>query len=258
MTIIETIQDVIPVLSTRALATIRHIKFGSSIGTAVIFSSVGGQCWATAQHVIAGAKIGDQFQVFDDGLWKPFQFRDLVHSPVPVDCSVFTIGSSYNLKTFSLEKLPNLFFGQTLVAYGFPYGHIQSTGITPFPNPFCKRGTFSGVIDTGSAGTIVMMDAIINQGFSGGPVVCWDYQEKEIRIAGIVSRAHPELGTFGSILDVSDPQNPQQIPDIVAQIYSGYTILIPPSVARDLSLQLTKFPQPITLASGSGPQDSAS
>lgn len=240
--IIDHVTEVIPTPSARMLGTIRHIRFGTSTGTAVILSTSNGQCWATAQHVISGAKDGDTVDV-DEGKWKPFPIVEVIHSAPEIDGSVFTLSTEYPLKTLSLERLPTLFFGQTLVAYGFPYGHIQPIELLPFPNPLCKRGTFSGVLSHGSAGTIHLMDAIINPGFSGGPVICWEYQAKEIQLAGIVCRAHPELSDFGRIVDVSDPTHPAKVPNLLAQIYSGYTILIPPSMIRELAVQLTTFPK---------------
>jgi hypothetical protein len=81
-------------------------------------------------------------------------------------------------------------FGQQVWFLGYPYGlgtHFSDADI-----PFIKRGTLSAIDASNPDAVLFYIDGFNNPGFSGGPIIYWDFSERVIKILGVVKGYRPE------------------------------------------------------------------
>lgn len=238
------ILDVLPLVTGHRMAAIVHLKWRDGLGSGFIANSDAGQCWITARHVIEGAAAGDTVQIFHDSQWKTLQIEEIVHSSLERDVSAFTVGFHIPFGSpILLSKLGGLLPGQTVSAWGYPHGLIQFQP-TDFkhPMPLSKQGSFAGILDT-TWGHVMLMDALINQGFSGGPVFAADLEQKFTFVCGLVSSIRPEIGELGTIWDISVKPH-RKLDNLISRVHSGFTYIVPIAEVRDLARTLTNFPKP--------------
>jgi len=74
--------------------------------------------------------------------------------------------------------------GQQVWFLGYPWGvgSRWSSGEAPF----IKRGTMSAIVATNPDAVVLYIDGFNNPGFSGGPIVYWDFTKHAYRILGVV------------------------------------------------------------------------
>lgn len=110
--------------------------------------------------------------------------NDIPSSP-EVDIAIFEPNEKvapYNV-TPAENSTPLL--GQQVSFLGFPYGIYSS-----FPDgrvaPFVKSGTMSAMDSSKPDALIMYIDGFNNPGFSGGPILYWDYKLNRYQIFGVV------------------------------------------------------------------------
>lgn len=81
-------------------------------------------------------------------------------------------------------------FGMEVFFYGFPLGDL-GTQVLGIRFPLVKKAIVSGWIKHKGL-TKVVLDGYNNLGFSGGPVVAYDTNSKQMRLVGVVSGYIPE------------------------------------------------------------------
>lgn len=167
------------------------IRYQSEQGTAFLIDHKGKAYLVTAKHVVTGAPDANAIiKIRQGGEWKDYQtVRTLYPSSRQVDIAVFEtnekVTQSYNVAPFEDPDGPTM--GQQVWFLGYPF--IEGLG-SHFSNgkniPFIKRGTMSA-IDAGNKEAVVFyIDGFNNSGFSGGPIVYWDFQAHKYRILGVV------------------------------------------------------------------------
>ena len=142
----------------------------------------------TAHHVVEGISSGETIQILRNDVWKDLVVQVVGLGKEGADVAVLAspIQLSPRLPTISSSK--HLIYGQQVFFLGYPYGWDSGNeqinrGV---PIPFVKAGIISAMI-TGNV-SLFVLDAHGNKGFSGGPVVFSRSGERELRVAGIVSR----------------------------------------------------------------------
>jgi hypothetical protein len=75
--------------------------------------------------------------------------------------------------------------GQQIWFLGYPYG-IGSRWSNGGEAPFIKKGTMSALDATNHDTVVLYIDGFNNPGFSGGPIVYWDFNKHAYGIAGVV------------------------------------------------------------------------
>lgn len=238
---IECFIDQLPMVTGHVQNQIMLIRKNNVTGTCFFASIPRGQCWITARHVVEGLKSGDTVDFYHDGVWKSFRTLEVKHSSQEQDISAFTSELAISADTrIDLANQMGVFQAQTLLVFGYPHGIIQQ-GITgdPFTIPLCKRGCFSGAIDIGQA-KFMVMDAIINPGFSGAPVFASDLTSKKRVFVGVVSHFRPESDQLASVWDHSS-QPPKLQPHLKVNLHSGLTCLVPTKNARQIAEELTNL-----------------
>jgi len=169
------------------------IKAGDTVGTAFTIDYQGKIYLLTAKHVVASLSAEKAIvQVWRSNAWQDLQtVRTLYPSSGDVDIAVFETN----------EKAPQPFaipvmgqtdgdgptMGQQIWFLGYPFGN--TTLISHFKNgdfPFIKRGTMSAMDATNTDAIVYYIDGFNNPGFSGGPILYWDFKSHAYRIAGVV------------------------------------------------------------------------
>ena len=169
------------------------LKFGNSTGTAFTIENDSKQYLVTARHVVEGINPHDAIHVFHDRQWKRLEVQVVGIGEDESDIAV--LSPSLQLSpTLPLEaSADGLIWGQQLYFLGFPFGwdgggeHITNG----YPMPFVKSGVLSALIP--GTPTKIYLDAHVNEGFSGGPVIFQKgptskspTPESRFKVAGIV------------------------------------------------------------------------
>jgi len=178
-------QDAVP---GEILQRTRFIKFGNEAGTAFSIDYQGKLYLVTAKHVVAGApKSGAVIQVMKAGKWVDFEtIRTLYPPSNDVDIAVFETDAPIS-KPFGVTvsgAAGAVTMGQQVWFLGYPYG-IESRWSNG-EAPFIKRGTMSAIDATNPNAVVLYIDGFNNPGFSGGPIVYWDFSKHIYSIIGVV------------------------------------------------------------------------
>jgi len=184
-------QDAIPI---EILQRTFLIKNGSEAGTGFTVDYGGKVYLITARHVAVGLPMtGATIQVWKTDKWEDYRTaKTLFPSSDDVDIAVFE----------TYERVPKPFqitpaqgseggtFGQAVWFLGYPFG-LESR-LTNGQFAFIKRGTMSAVDATNQDAIVLYIDGFNNPGFSGGPIVFWDFGSHAYRILGVVKGYRPE------------------------------------------------------------------
>lgn len=178
-------QDAVPM---EILARTRFIKVGNEGGTAFSVDYQGKLYLVTARHVAAGLpQTGATLQIWDQDSWKDYKTaRTIFPESEDVDIAVFetTELAKEPFKVTLVTSTGGPTMGQQVWFLGFPFGlqsHFANAQI-----PFIKRGTMSAIDRTNPKAVIVYIDGFNNPGFSGGPILYWDFSTRTYQILGVV------------------------------------------------------------------------
>jgi S1-C subfamily serine protease len=165
------------------------IKVGDLQGTGFGVEYKNKLYFVTARHVAAGLPAKDAvIEVMKAGTWQKVHTIRTLFPPSPdVDIAVFEtdekIPVPYSILMSTDVEGPTL--GQQIWFLGYPWGlgsHTQN-GIEI---PFIKRGTMSAIDGSNPQAPVIYIDGFNNPGFSGGPIVYWDFKAHAYRILGVV------------------------------------------------------------------------
>jgi len=112
------------------------------------------------------------------------------YTPSPVDVAVLSppmqISPSHHLPA----DAGNIYLSQDIYFLGFPYGLKIEVGPElnrDFPLPLVKKGIISSMAFNQEYLDYFLLDGHNNPGFSGGPVVAYELDKKELKAIGIIS-----------------------------------------------------------------------
>jgi S1-C subfamily serine protease len=167
------------------------VKVGNSTGTAFTIDYRGAVYLLTARHVAASLpEIKPVFQIWRDNKWEDVHaLRRILPASDDVDIAVLETGEKiaqpFQVAVSAQDEGPTL--GQQVWFLGYPFG---DTGLTSrMVNqilPFIKRGTISAINGSKPDAVVLYIDGFNNPGFSGGPIVYWEFKKRAYRILGVV------------------------------------------------------------------------
>ena len=173
-----------------------HIGYQDELGTAFTIEHNNKQYLVSAKHIfedVEDMKSGQDLEVtiFHDKKWKPLLTKLYIHELEHIDIIIFSFSDKYDLSfRYPLKcDLGGNILGQDTYFLGFPYGiFMKDDGSInrKFPIPFVKKATLSAIISDTIDGDIIYLDGHTNKGFSGGPVIFYDYKNKEVKVAGVM------------------------------------------------------------------------
>ena len=163
-------------------------------GSAVVITVDGIEYVVTAKHLLP-LTITNSIKIRSNETWVEYRTKEIGRAPGEIDIAVLQID-----KRFGVDDLPaaadmgGLVLGQDVFFVGFPYKLEGPVGFVQDRRPlgYVKKGTVSA-LDSQDHPALVI-DAINNEGFSGGPVVFAEIGRaaNELKIAAIVSKYRTE------------------------------------------------------------------
>lgn len=181
-------QDAVP---AEILQRTLLIKVGDRTGTAFTIDHNGGLYVVTARHVAAGLpNTNAVFQLWRANKWEDVRtVKTLFPRSTDVDIAVFETGERtgqpFQVAMSGQDEGPTM--GQQVWFLGYPFGDTALT--SRLENeflPFIKRGTVSAMNGSRPEAVVLYIDGFNNPGFSGGPIVYWQFRRHAYRILGVV------------------------------------------------------------------------
>lgn len=164
------------------------IKGATEAGTGFEIDHDGRIYLITAKHVVAGLPhTGATLQIWRDNAWADYKTsRTLFPSSDKVDIAVFETDkhASQPFWVSVAGQTGGPTFGQQLWFLGYPWG--LGTHLSNIQLPFIKRGTMSAIDASDPQAVILYVDGFNNPGFSGGPILYWDFSQHRYFILGVV------------------------------------------------------------------------
>ena len=167
-------QDAVP---SEIMARTQFIRWGAEAGTAFTVEYQGRIYLITAKHVVAGVPdTNATIQVRVGDKWEDYQTTNTIYPSSPnVDIAIFATKEKRD-HPFAIEPMSgssSVTFGQQLWFIGYPYG--LGSNIPGYAFPFLKRGTMSAIESLNKSAIVYYIDGFNNPGFSGGPIIFWDF-----------------------------------------------------------------------------------
>jgi Trypsin-like peptidase domain len=163
-------------------------------GTAFALDVGETQYLVTARHLLPETGTTIELQVLHEKRWLKGEVRVVARGRGELDIAVLQPPTRFTPKTFEIELgFGEISLGQDVYFLGFPYKLWTDYGelSAGLPGPFLKKGALSAV--TFDHPKTLHVDAINNEGFSGGPLYFFrNGNPQEPRVAGIVSKYRTE------------------------------------------------------------------
>jgi len=162
-----------------------RITDGATSGTAFTIDVDARQYLITAKHVVPDLTVAARLQIFSSGTWTPLS-ADFVGA-ASGDADVTVLSARRQLTDPKLPVTPSmdgLIYSQDVFILGFPYDVEPNLlfGDGGFPMPFVRKAIVAAM----DRNTLIL-DGHNNPGFSGSPVCFFRPNERDVRIAGVVS-----------------------------------------------------------------------
>jgi hypothetical protein len=169
---------------------------GDDYGTAFAIDHEGRQYLVTARHLFADPASTASIRLFFDRKWLEVPVDHIGSGRGEVDISVFATKNLRLSPDLPLEPtLKDIVIAQDVYFVGYPYKMWTDAGSTmaKLPFPFVKKGTLSSAFDSGDGVNRIYIDALNNEGFSGGPVVFMPNKRRDFCVGGVVSKFRIEF-----------------------------------------------------------------
>ena len=176
-------------VTANVIHRVLNVRIGDSLGSAFTIERDGRQYVVTARHVMEGIEAAQRTAVVFEDEWRDVDLSVVGVGEGDVDVAVLACGQQLS-PTYPFEaSTEGLVYGQQAYFLGFPFGwttggqHLNRG----FPFPFVKGGIVAAYSLGGPVFTI-FLDAHVNHGFSGGPVVFRPKEGRDdFRVAGVVA-----------------------------------------------------------------------
>jgi|ERR1039458_10290934 S1-C subfamily serine protease len=186
-------QDAVP---TEILQRTLMIRTSTEQGTGFLIDHGGKLYMVTARHVVAGLPSENAtLQARHDGQWLDLHASKILYpASAKVDIAVL-VTDEVATKPYSIGCVskgsggPTM--GQQVWFLGFPFfeglsSHLRRSDAPSVEFPFIKRATMSAIDGSDPDATVLYFDGFNNRGFSGGPILYWDFTDHVYRILGVV------------------------------------------------------------------------
>lgn len=167
----------------------------------------------TAKHLLPDQGDVIDLRLFYENRWLKGAARVVARGRGEIDIAVLKLDTRLTPNEFEvLPSIEHLTLGQDVYFLGFPYKMWGNVGdiMAGRPLPFAKKGALSLLsIDSPQ---VLYVDAINNEGFSGGPLFFYAHSEPQrVRVAGVVSKFRIEheavLDEEGNLTKMTVPYN---------------------------------------------------
>ncbi|MGA7437847.1 MAG: serine protease [Luteibacter sp.] len=189
-------------IQANILYRVFFIKAGQ-YGTAFTIDVEGSEYLVTAKHLFDQVESIDEIRLFRNNEWTRYAVHAFAFCRGEADIAVLRLHERLSPPDLPvMSTVDGLVLGQDVYILGFPHKMHEDVGqqLGGNPCPLIKRGTASSL--GGGDPQVLFVDALSNEGFSGGPVTFLaPNTPKDVRVAGVISgfRTHPEpvIGSDG-------------------------------------------------------------
>jgi S1-C subfamily serine protease len=186
-------QDAVPLEILSRTVFIRQ-KGSDEGGSAITLDYKGKLYLVTARHVVEGIPRNDaNIEVRRSDKWEDYHtIKTLYPSSADADIAVFetdeTAAQPFGIAPVGLSTTAGVSLGQQVWFIGYPFGmsSVPAKGSTIAELPFLKRGTMSALDTSNSEAVVYYIDGFNNPGFSGGPVVYWEFATHAYKVLAVV------------------------------------------------------------------------
>lgn len=168
---------------------------GAAYGSAFVIDVGGREYIVTAKHLLPAPEALESLRIKRNGRWVTHEVKEVGRAPGEIDIAVLTVNERLVGDHLPAPaSMAGLVLGQDVHFLGFPYMLEGDVGLLLDGRPLCyvKKGSVSA-LDSLTQPALVL-DAINNPGFSGGPVVFAPPggAPNDLRIAAVVSKYRTE------------------------------------------------------------------
>jgi len=192
----ETVAQSNSVITANIMDNVYRIQTDTSYGTCFLTKNNGKEYIITAKHLFkTGLKNKDstKIKLLKSGILLEYNAEFKISSDATIDIAVLSISKSLSrLKPLPSAKMPIV--GQEMFFLGFP--SLSKTSFVTYDKklgtfPLVKKAIFSGGYQVDDY-ILLFLDGHNNPGFSGGPVIAYDYSLKGEAIVGVISGYYNE------------------------------------------------------------------
>ncbi|WP_082877416.1 S1 family peptidase [Comamonas thiooxydans] len=174
---------------------------GVDYGTAFTIDVDQRQYLVSAKHVV-GNKAEDvaALKIFMNKTWKDIPVDFVGSGNGEVDITVVAPKERLSPPHPLEPTTAGIVLSQDVFFVGYPYKMWANGGevMGGRPLPFIKKGTLSAAFNPDENAHFLYVDAINNEGFSGGPILFAPPNTSEYKVAGVVSKFKTE---YENVLD---------------------------------------------------------
>ncbi len=181
------------------VSRILWLSFAGGDGTGFILDYKNRQYVVTANHLMEAAGGQATVSIFENDRWQGYD-ATVLHGPNQcIDVAVLVFPNHHFITAGPVSTMSDdqFFFGEEAYFLGFPYGLSTSFKDRQWAAPVYKHGYISAKVlcskfpelkGAAPDERLILMDAMNNRGFSGGPVVAPDLNlgDHPQKIVGIV------------------------------------------------------------------------
>lgn len=173
---------------------------GAKYRTAFTVDVDGKQYLVSARHVVDSDR---DLRIFHDRKWKACPATLVGSGTGEIDICILSPQIRLSSDIPLDPAIGEFILGQDVYFVGYPYKMWSDGGEIMYgrPLPFVKKGTISAGLDPTDDVKRIYVDAINNEGFSGGPLVVARPNTIDYRVIGVVSKFRIE---YESVIDHKD------------------------------------------------------
>jgi len=161
------------VITSNVLTRVFRLKCRTKCGTCFTVDRAGRQYIVTAAHIVEGIGESDTVALLRGDTWIDVTVALVGTGGPEIDIAVLAPNVRVS-PTYEVRLGGTLLLGQDVFFLGFPYG-LQTPAAflnRGFQFPLVKKATVSSLQGQQGETQYMLLDGIINPGFSGGPVAC--------------------------------------------------------------------------------------
>lgn len=165
------------------------IDTGTKYGTAFKIDYQGRIYLVTARHMVEGMPTSKAtFHVWKENRWQDLTtVRTLFPKSSDVDIAVLQtdekIAQPYQITADDTGG--GVTFGQQVWFLGYPF-RLMTRGPSGETFAFMKRGSLSAIDSRNLDAVLIFIDGFNNEGFSGGPIIYWDFKKRQYSLLAVV------------------------------------------------------------------------
>ena len=179
----------VELVSSNVLQRVFLIKYGEQFGSSFTIDVNNRQYLISAKHFLSKLKTSDYIEIFHDSQWKKLEVKRIDLKNPKIDILVLAPAMQLSPPLELEPSTAHMYLSQNVFFLGFPFGmNVEAKALNNyFPLPFVKKGIVSAMDFYNKEEKILYVDGYNNPGFSGGPIVFLDLNDKKLKVAAVVS-----------------------------------------------------------------------